>query len=243
MAFTVRDFRDLVELLEQHPEWRAELRRLVLTEELLTLPQLIRELVDAQQHTEQRLERLEVTVQALAEAQRQTEQTMAQLADSHLHVERRVGHIEAEVGDLKGMTLEIRYRDRAFAYFARVVRRAHALSGDELLALLETAVDQGMLSEEGADDVLLADVVVRGRRRDDRSEAYLVVEVSWGVGTGDVERAVRRASLLAQTGVQTLPVVAGERITDEAAELARAMHAWQVLDGQVIPPARQMGAS
>lgn len=243
MAFTVRDFRDLVELLEQHPEWRAELRRLVLTEELLALPQLIRELVDAQQHTEQRLERLEVTVQALAEAQRQTEHTMAQLADSHLHVERRVGHIETEVGDLKGMTLEIRYRDRAFAYFARVVRRAHALSGDELLALLETAVDQGMLSEEGADDVLLADVVVRGRRRDDRSEAYLVVEVSWGVGTGDVERAVRRASLLAQTGVQTLPVVAGERITDEAAELARAMHAWQVLDGQVIPPARPMGES
>jgi hypothetical protein len=200
-------------------------------------------LVDAQQHTERRLERLEVTVQALAEAQRQTEQSMAQLADSHLHVERQGGRIEAEVGDLKGMTLEIRYRDRAFAYFARVVRRAHALSGDELLALLETAVDQGMLSEEGADDVLLADVVVRGRRRDDRSEAYLVVEVSWGVGTGDVERAVRRASLLAQTGVQTLPVVAGERITDEAAELARAMHAWQVLDGQVIPPARPMRES
>jgi hypothetical protein len=131
----------------------------------------------------------------------------------------------------------------AFAYFARVVRSAHALSGDELLELLETAVDQGMLLEEGADDVLLADVVVRGRRRDDRSEAYLVVEVSWGVGTGNVERAVRRASLLAQTGVQTLPVVAGERIADEAAELARAMHAWQVLDGQVIPPARPMRES
>jgi hypothetical protein len=48
---------------------------------------------------------------------------------------------------------------------------------------------------------------------------------------------VRRASLLAQTGVQALPVVAGERITDEAAELARAMHAWQVLDGQAIQPA------
>jgi hypothetical protein len=50
---------------------------------------------------------------------------MAQLADSHLHVEHRVGHIEAEVGDLKGMTLEIRYRDRTFAYFARVVRSSN----------------------------------------------------------------------------------------------------------------------
>jgi hypothetical protein len=56
---------------------------------------------------------------------------------------------------------------------------------------------------------------------------------SWGVGTGDVERAVRRAALLGQTGLHTLPVVAGERITDEAAELARAMRVWQVLDGRV----------
>jgi hypothetical protein len=237
MAFTVRDFRDLVELLEQHPEWRAELRRLVLTEELLALPQAVRELVDAQQRTEQRLERLETTMQALAAAQRQTEQKMAQLVEAILRLERRMERVEGSVGDLKGITLEIRYQNRAFAYFSRLVRRAHALSGDELHALLEPAIDQGMLSEEGADDVIQADVVVRGRRRDDDSEVYLIVEVSWGIGTGDVERAVRRASLLAQTGVQALPVVAGERITDEAAELARAMHAWQVLDGQAIQPA------
>ena len=39
MAFTVQDFHDLIALVTQHPEWRAELRRLVLTEELLALPQ------------------------------------------------------------------------------------------------------------------------------------------------------------------------------------------------------------
>lgn len=33
---TIQDFGDLVRLLEEHPEWRAELRRLVLPEELLT---------------------------------------------------------------------------------------------------------------------------------------------------------------------------------------------------------------
>jgi hypothetical protein len=264
MAFTIRDFHDLVALLEQRPEWRAELRRLVLTEELLSLPQIVRELVEvqqrtdqrlerlettvqalveAQQRTEQRLERLETTVQALAEAQQRTEQQMAQLVEAHLRLERRMERVETSVGDLKGITLEIRYRDRAFAYFARILRRAHALSGDELHTLLEPAIGQGILSDEGADDVIQADVIVRGRQRDDGSEVYLVVEVSWGVGTGDVERAVRRASLLAQTGVHTLPVVAGEHITDEAAELARAMQAWQVLDGQVIPPVRHTGAS
>jgi hypothetical protein len=39
MAFTVTEFRDLVRILRMEPEWREELRRLVLTDELLALPQ------------------------------------------------------------------------------------------------------------------------------------------------------------------------------------------------------------
>ncbi len=48
MPFTVKDFRDLIRILEKHPEWQAELRRLILTDELLALPELIRELVNIQ---------------------------------------------------------------------------------------------------------------------------------------------------------------------------------------------------
>ncbi len=39
MAFTVDDFVDLLRLLEAHPEWRAQLRSLLLSEELLTVPE------------------------------------------------------------------------------------------------------------------------------------------------------------------------------------------------------------
>ena len=66
-----------------------------------------------------------------------------------------------------------------------------------------------------------ADVIVRGRRRTDGAEVFLVVEVSWGVGPQDVERAIRRASLLSHTGTPALPVVAGPWATSEAANLAR----------------------
>jgi len=217
MAFTVQDFHDLVALLTQHPEWRAELRQLVLTEELLALPQIVRD---------------------LAEAQQRTERQIAQLVEVQRRTERQIVRLQDDVGELKGIVLEQRYRNRAFAYFARLVRRMHTVTDDELVALLEEAVARGVLSEDGMDEIGRADVVVRGQRRESQSpdEVYLVVEVSWGVGTGDVERAVRRAALLGQTGLQTLPVVAGERITDEAAELARAMRVWQVLDGRVTAP-------
>jgi len=88
----------------------------------------------------------------------------------------------------------------------------------------------------GEANLLLADVVVRGRRDPDGALAYLVVEVSVGVGLDDVRRAVERAALLARTGVSTLPVVAGEWVVPEAADAARALRVWQVTDGHVIAP-------
>ncbi len=67
MTFTVADFSDLVRLLTEHPEWQAELRRLILSEDILTLPQVVRELTEAQRRTEE-------PVEELAEAQRRTEE-------------------------------------------------------------------------------------------------------------------------------------------------------------------------
>jgi hypothetical protein len=156
-------------------------------------------------------------------------QRMEQLAETQL----RMG---SDLERLKGSDLERRYRERAHAYFSRLLRRTHVLSGNELSRLLDEAVLQGQLTEEEADDVLQADVVVRGRRREDRAEVYLVVEVSWGVGLSDVQRASERAALLARTGLRTLPVVAGFWVTPEAQEPARALQVWQVTDGRVAPP-------
>ena len=172
----------------------------------------------------------------IPEEQRQTEQQVATLAAVQLRIEQRISRLQTEVGSLKDIMLEERYHRRAASYFSRLIRGTHVVSGNELASLLGDAVARGLLSEEGAEEIGWADVVVRGQRRLDGTEVYLIVEVSWGVGPSDVERAVRRAALLSQTGIQTLPVVAGELITDEAAELSRAMRVWQVLDGRVVSP-------
>ena len=65
MTFTVNDVRDLTQALTLHPEWLGEVRRLVLTADLLALPDLVRELVEAQKQSEPRLGRLEATMQSL----------------------------------------------------------------------------------------------------------------------------------------------------------------------------------
>jgi hypothetical protein len=55
MVFRVEDFHDLVRLLEERAEWRAEFRRLVLTEDLLAMPE---QMAGLRQETEQRFQAL-----------------------------------------------------------------------------------------------------------------------------------------------------------------------------------------
>jgi hypothetical protein len=232
VAFGVQDFQDLVRLLEQHPEWRAELRRLLLPEELLGLPAAVRELADE-------VRALARTVAELAEAQGRTEgrldrleQVLVELAEIQRRTDGRLDRLEQHVAELRGSDLERRYREHAGGYFDRLLRRVRVVRPEELDALLEEAVAAGALDEDGAHDVRLADLVVRGRRPGEEGQTYLVVEVSAGIGGGDVERAARRASLLGRVH-PALAAVAGEWLTPEAAALVRARGVWQVLDGRV----------
>lgn len=328
MTLSTDDLHELIRLLEQHPEWRAELRRLVLTEELLSLPGLTRELADivremarlqqqglerleasqarlagalaelaeaqrrtaerldalaeAQRRTEQglqqltaRLDGLAARVDELAEAQRRTEERLAaltarvhdltvrleqltarvddltgrleqltarvdNLAERMERVEDQIVQLTARVDDLtvqvsvlartmqrmaddlgklKGWSLEERARRKAHALFRRLIRRPRLVAEERFAQLVDDAQDQGTLSPEEADRLIEADVVVRGQRPEDRSEVYLIAEVSWGIGVEDVQRARERAALAQRIGLPAEPVVVGTWVTPDAERL------------------------
>ncbi|MCS7157958.1 MAG: hypothetical protein N0A16_09550 [Blastocatellia bacterium] len=328
MPFTVKDFRDLVRILEKHPEWQAELRRLILTEELLALPGLVRELADAQRQvveqllilgqqvralaeiqqrteerisaleeqvralaeaqrrTEERVSTLEEQVRALAEAQRRTEEQVHALAEAQRRTEERVSTLEEQVralaeaqrrteeqiralaeaqqraeeqiralaeaqrhaderiklltdrmADVQGRVLEWRYREHAHAYFDDLLRRIHVLSTQELANLLDEPMARGALSRAERKEILMSDIVLRGRRWADDAEAFLIAEISVGIGEDDVERATRRAELLRRALERpVIAVVAGRGITPQASALARERGVWRILDGTPIAP-------
>jgi predicted nucleic acid-binding Zn-ribbon protein len=77
----VHDLHDLIRLLEQHPEWLTELRRLVLTDELLELPGLVRQLIEADQRIMERIAELVAVQQVLVETQRQHSQEIRELRE------------------------------------------------------------------------------------------------------------------------------------------------------------------
>jgi chromosome segregation ATPase len=199
-------------------------------EQLAALTERVDRLAEAQQRTEERLTALTERVDRLAEAQQRTEQALLSLTG-------QVRLLTNEVAQLKGSDLERRYRERAPAYFAPLMRRIHALSSEELATLLEEAELRGVLTESERQELLSTDVVVHGLWRLDGTESYLAVEVSGGIAAHDVERAASRAKLLGRiTGKRAVPVVAGQAITDEGERAAKRLQAWRVLDGRCAEP-------
>jgi hypothetical protein len=130
----IQDVDDLISQLRQHPEWRAALRREILTEELLSLPQIMRELAEAQRQTL-------IQVGSLAAAQRKTEDRL---------------------GSIEGRLLERDYYDKAYAYFDDALRKIRVLSWSELADLLDQAEER--IGREEREQVMEADIILRGRR-------------------------------------------------------------------------------
>jgi len=214
-----------------------------LEEIVAALAEAQRQLAEAQRHTEARVARLEEVVAALSEevaalarAQQHAEQQIAILASSVDALTKRMDAMSQDVARLKGFHLQHQYERHAPAYFRALARKIRVLSPEELSAFVEDAVEQGRLTDAEADEIIQTDIVARGRHPREGSEVYLVIEVSWGVGLSDVERAARRALLLSHLGVRAVPVVAGESVTEDAARLAERLNVWRVIDGRAIPP-------
>ena len=140
------------------------------------------------------------------------------------------------LGKLRDLALEDRHRERAAAYFYDLLHGAVPMSSVETLDLLDAVEDSGLFTREERRDILISDLIVRGRRWDDGQALYLVVEAAVEVSVTDVERAAGRADLLRRIR-PALPVVAGERILPDAATAADERGVWRLLGGTAIPPA------
>ncbi len=141
----VEDLHDLIRLLEEHPDWLAELRRFVLTRELLELPELVREIAAIQRRHSELLEqhsreigelralvsqlieaqrRTEQRVEELAEAQRRTEQRVEELAEAQRRTEQRVEELaEAQLHTQELLAASRAETDARFQELAEEIRR------------------------------------------------------------------------------------------------------------------------
>lgn len=177
------------------------------------------------------MDHLEIALDALPERRAEPDLDLGSFAVIRRRMDEHLDNIDE-------LLLKWDFDRRGPAYLYPIARRLRVVDFGRLADLLDDAVDEERLTAEERNAIMRTDIVLSGRRRDDGQEAYLLVEISAGIGPHDVERAVDRAALLAKLGRATLPVVAGRRIHDDAAALARVLGAWVVVEGRgVTPPA------
>ena len=141
-----------------------------------------------------------------------------------------IKQLRDDVGQLKGIVLELQWGHRARSYFGRLLRKVRVYAPGEICDEIE---EEAEIPEPQRSQLLELDYIVRGLRRSDGREVYLAVEVSWGVGVTDVIRARDRAQILREQGLPAYPVAVGNYITPEAQSLAEAEGVVLMTDSQI----------
>ena len=233
---------DLLRLLREDPDFRDEVRRLVLSQDLLELPERFARF---EAYVERRFESLESSMN------RQFTEVRGEIAE----IRGDIVEIRADITEIRGDIVEIRaditeirgdiiknttdigglkgaeYERRVGRNFSSYASSAFRLRNDRRLrhnrvllgpgrdpaadfeGILEMAVENGEISDDELEELREADAVMVGMDQD--SPVYFVGEFSVTVNNHDIDRAVARAAILGRaTGSEVWPMVVGDTIPD-----------------------------
>ena len=244
VAFTVSDFQDLLDILQSNRAWRDDLRRILLDEEIARvwkgieeMRESMRELIELHKQNEKRFARIEsdisviksdVTVLKTDVAVLKTD--VAVLKTDVAELKGDMTNVKTSVASLKGDNLERAFRERPFVYLSRFALRLRNVDDAAFAILIEDAIEQGRITEAEAEELKLLDAVAKGKSKQDGRTIYFALEVSYVADMHDLERAQRRAALLAKaTGEPAQAVVAGNTILSEVRQVAEQRGVYYVI--------------
>ena len=215
------EYQHILDFLDSNPEYLQDMRTRLLMPDLIALPEQFAQLVGL-------VTDLSASFQAFAEA-----------------TDRRLTSLEANVASLQGSDLENRARlnilNIAMNELGLTRGRILLATGRDtepgFLATINAAEEAGLITEQQADHVLVADIIIRARRTDDKRYVHAVFEVSRTIRLDDITRAHGRATTVASTtGEPTIAAVVGELIQPPQQQQADEMGV-KVL----LPPLLQQG--
>ena len=216
---TINNMEDLLRILEEHPEWRAAARGLIVGEELAQLPGRVTKLEESLaafiQATDRNFQLVHQRLERLEEGQARLEGGFAGLKEGQARLEAAQARMSGQLGILVGSNFE----GRASRLAPRHVRRILGISRTEVVysfegnktaefnGLLDSAVEAGSITEDEADELRLTDLVLAGQDQQGQ-RTYVVLEVSLTAQQQDADRALDRAGILEKaTGLRALPAV------------------------------------
>ncbi len=239
---TINDISDFVRILRENPDWAETIRSILLSRELLELPERFAAFVESTnqnfQLVNQRLDRLEADMVVVKSDLTVLKSDMVQVKGIVGNLSGRVDNLSGRVDNLSGRVDNLSGSDYEFKVEKNIgslageylrIRRTKVLKGPrtgldyEFTERVEDAEDNGVITEEQNHELDRSDLIFAGRRRADGAELYVAAEISITIGNTDITRAAHRASILELvTGQPVLPAVIGAHIDEDRTALAKA---------------------
>ena len=204
MTFDVQEYRAFLELLYKHPEWREELRQLVLTEELLKLPELVHELTEAHKRSEarltgveERLTRIEQSIAELVAITKQHEERLAKVEARLEGVEERLTRLEESVAQLVEVQKQHEERlarvEQSIAELTEAQKRTEERVGRLEIAMAELAEAQKRTEERvGRLEIAMAELAEAQKRTEERVERLEIAMAELAEAQKRTEQQVQR---------------------------------------------------
>ena len=221
--------------LEQDPEFRHQVRQLLLSAELLELPERFAAFAAA---TTQRLERLEADVAELKTDVAELKTDVAELKTDVAELKTNMTKLETKTDQINGRLdngfgtnyeLKVAANIGSIAGRSLGLRRTQVLKSAsvnaphdaDLIAMIEAAEDAGQITDQELYDLLMVDIIFTGRSRAGGDTSYVAAEISIAASDDDVTRAYSRAQTLAAVVPHPVnPAVITSRIEPAQSELA-----------------------
>ena len=190
---TINTIQDLIRLLRENEEWRNAVRRELLTEELLELPQRFAEYTAANDKRWDDLDEWRGGVDKKLDS-----------------LQADVGSLRISVDSLRGTTLETKMYTKLAPLVAREfdVKRVRrilspgtdylAIAGyrSEFIGKVEEAAEDGVISEEDETRIQVTDLIMRSLRKSDGSVLWFAIEASGVINDDDITRAKLSAHII-----------------------------------------------
>jgi len=217
----------IIRQIEADAGLRAQLRAVLLGDELLEMPRLLTELAEGQRRLQDALERTQATLQgfmASTEARLSSLETDVSVLKSDVAVLKSdvavlksdvavlksdVAVLKSDVSDLKGSDLERRLREHPARYLDEHVERIRVVSEEALDDLTETLSRKTALDRSEVRRLRRTDLIAEARRAGSTERVTIVAEVSATLHVDDITRAADSADILGRRGLRSFAVAAG----------------------------------
>ncbi len=216
---TINNIADLVRIIREQPEWADAIRSILLSQELLELPERFAKFV---QRVDQKFDAIDQRFDDLTQdmnARFQEVNARFQEVDARFQevnaqfqgMNARFNLLAGQVGNLNGYVYEQRVKNGALVRAKNILGLEDpqlALTRDtgrtvELDRLVNRALSSGVISPEQEEELQETDIIIAGA-----GNRHAAIEVSVTADNSDIQRARLRADILANvTGGEVTPVI------------------------------------